>query len=406
MKKCPNSQRILRIFAGVWVAIPSGMMPSDSENTQFGLAFMPILQKIVISDFRNIRFQEIEFSPKINCVWGNNGEGKTNLLDAIYYLSMTKSAFGVGDSFNCRHGCDGFSLAGTYRMPSSLQSRFSISVKRGEEKKLRCDDKPYARISEHIGKLPVVIVAPSDTSLVSDSGDERRRFINAVISQISPEYLSALQQYNRLLSQRNRLLKEESLDPALLDVIDFKMSSLADAIHAKREEFCRPLTEAVNEYCLRLSGEKERVGIRYRSEIDRAPLTELLKESFERDRIMKYTTVGVQRDDFIFEMDGYPIRRFGSQGQQKTFLLALKLAQFDLMREAFGFAPLLLLDDVFDKLDMLRTKNLLQMVSSDDFGQIFITDSNKVRMSSLVESLESDKAYFETADGEFTRTEK
>ncbi len=367
---------------------------------------MPVLEKIVISDFRNIRFQEISFSPKINCIWGNNGEGKTNLLDAIYYLSMTKSAFGVGDSFNCRHGADSFSIAGTYRMPSSLQSRFSISVKRGEEKKLRCDDKPYSRISEHIGKLPVVIVAPSDISLVSDSGEERRRFVNAVISQINPEYLSTLQQYNRLLAQRNSLLKAPSLDPGLLDVIDYRMSSLADSIHSRRAEFCRPLTVAVNEYCRKLGGEKESVEVRYRSDIDRAPLSDLLKESVERDRIMKYTTVGIQRDDFLFEMDGYPIRRCGSQGQQKTFLLALKLAQFDIMREAFGFAPLLLLDDVFDKLDMIRTKNLLEMVSSDGFGQIFITDSNKVRMSSLLESLESDKAYFETSSGEFTRTEK
>ena len=368
---------------------------------------MPVLQKIVIADFRNIEFQELEFSPQINCIWGNNGEGKTNLLDAIYYLSMTKSAFGIGDSFNCRHGHDGFSIAGTYLMPSSLSSRFSIAVKRGEEKKLRCDDRPYARISEHIGKLPVVMVAPSDISLVSDSGEERRRFINAVISQINPGYLSALQQYNRLLAQRNRLLKDApASDASLMEVIDFRMSSLADKIHSGRAEFCGPLTDSVNEYCRRLSGGKEEVTVDYRSDIDKAPLETLLKESRDRDRIMKYTTVGVQRDDFIFGMDGYPIRRCGSQGQQKSFLLALKLAQFDLMRKAFGFAPTLLLDDVFDKLDMLRTGNLLEMVSGDGFGQIFITDSNKVRMTSLADALTSDRAYFETAAGVFTRTEQ
>lgn len=366
---------------------------------------MPILQKIVISNFRNIEFQELEFSPKINCIWGNNGEGKTNLLDAVYYLSMTKSALGINDSFNCRHGQDGFSIAGTCQMPSALTNRFSIVVKKGEEKKLRCDDKPYGRISEHIGKLPTVIISPADISLVSDSGEERRRFMNAVVSQIDREYLSAIQQYNRLLAQRNRMLKDGVCDATLLEVIDIKMSSHADFIHRKRAELCEPLTEAVNEYYRRLSGGSESVSIRYRSDLDKAPLEQLLKDSLEKDRIMKYTTVGIQRDDFIFEMDGYPIRRCGSQGQQKSFLLALKLAQFELMRKAFGFAPILLLDDVFDKLDMNRTRNLLEMVSSEDFGQIFITDSNKLRLSSLVDGLTEDRAFFETVGGVFTRTE-
>lgn len=366
---------------------------------------MPILQKIVISDFRNIEFQELEFSPKINCIWGNNGEGKTNLLDAVYYLSMTKSALGLGDSFNCRHGKDGFSIAGTYLMPTNLRNRFSIVVKRGEEKKVRCDDKPYARVSEHIGRLPAVMISPSDISLVSESGEERRRFANAVISQLSQEYLSALQQYNRLLAQRNKMLKDGVSDATFLEIIDLRMSSQADFIHAKRAEFCIPLSEAVNAYYHRLSGGGETVSVSYRSDVDKAPLSELLKASFEKDRIMKYTTVGVQRDDFIFEMDGYPIRRCGSQGQQKTFLLALKLAQFDLMRSSFSFAPILLLDDVFDKLDMNRTRNLLEMVSSEDFGQIFITDSNKLRLSSLVDGLSEDRAFFETVGGTFLRTE-
>ncbi len=366
---------------------------------------MPILQKIVIADFRNIEFQELEFSPKINCIWGNNGEGKTSLLDAIYYLSMTKSALGISDSFNCRHGRDGFSIAGTCLMPSSLKTRFSVTVKKGEEKKLRCDDKPYGRISEHIGKFPTVMISPSDTSLVSDSGEERRKFANAVISQIDGEYLSAVQQYNRLLAQRNRMLRDGFADSTLLEVIDIKMSSHAELIHRKRGELCGPLTESVNGYYERLSGGHESVSVSYRSDLGKAPLVQLLKESLERDRIMKYTTVGIQRDDFIFEMDGYPIRRCGSQGQQKSFLLALKLAQFDLMRKAFGFAPVLLLDDVFDKLDMNRTRNLLEMVSSEDFGQIFITDSNKVRLASLVDGLSEDRAFFETVGGVFSRTE-
>ena len=201
------------------------------------------------------------------------------------------------------------------------------------------------------------------------------------------------------------MLKDGVCDATLLEVIDIKMSSHADFIHRKRTELCEPLTEAVNEYYRRLSGGSESVSIRYRSDLDKAPLEQLLKDSLEKDRIMKYTTVGVQRDDFIFEMDGYPIRRCGSQGQQKSFLLALKLAQFELMRKAFGFAPILLLDDVFDKLDMNRTRNLLEMVSSEDFGQIFITDSNKLRLSSLVDGLTEDRAFFETVGGVFTRTE-
>lgn len=367
--------------------------------------FTMILQKIVIADFRNIEFQELEFSPKINCIWGNNGEGKTNLLDAIHYLSMTKSALGISDGFNCRHGRDGFSIAGTSLMPSSLKSRFSVTVKKGEEKKMRCDDKPYGRISEHIGKIPTVMISPSDISLVSDSGEERRRFTNALISQIDREYLSALQQYNRLLAQRNRMLRDGIADATLLDVIGVRMSSHADFVHRKRAELCGPLTESVNGYYRRLSGGGEQVSLRYRSDLDKASLESLLKESLERDRIMKYTTVGIQRDDFLFEMDGYPIRRCGSQGQQKSFLLALKLAQFDIMRKAFGFAPILLLDDVFDKLDMNRTRNLLEMVSSEDFGQIFITDSNRERLASLVDGLSEDRAFFETVGGVFTRTE-
>ena len=192
---------------------------------------MPVLEKIVIADFRNIELQEIEFSPNVNCISGNNGEGKTNLLDAIYYLSMTKSAFATSDKFCFRHGTEEFSLAGTYRMENSLTSRFALKMTSKGEKKIRKDDKPYSKVSEHIGALPIVMVSPSDISLVSESGEERRKFMNAVLSQMDREYLSALQQYNRLLLQRNKMLKEMSVDRDLLEVIDLRMSALAEPVH-------------------------------------------------------------------------------------------------------------------------------------------------------------------------------
>ena len=364
---------------------------------------MPILEKIVISDFRNIRLQELEFSPNVNCISGNNGEGKTNLLDAIYYLSMTKSAFATSDKFNFRHGTDEFSIAGSYRMDTGLQSRFSLKMSSKGEKKIRRDDKPYGRASEHIGVLPVVMVSPSDVSMVSDSGEERRRFVNAVLSQMDREYMSAMQQYNRLLLQRNRMLKEQRTDRMLLEVIDMKMSSVADSIYRKRKTFIEELKPIVQDYYNALSGGNEKVDIEYDTELDKASLELLLEAAYEKDCIMKHTTSGIHRDDFIFTMNGSPIRRFGSQGQQKSFLVSLKFAQYEIMKRNYGFAPILLLDDVFDKLDMGRIANLLQMVASNDFGQIFITDSNKVRMAGIVDGLTKDRAYFDTVAGEFSR---
>lgn len=364
---------------------------------------MPTLEKIVISDFRNIHLQELEFSPNVNCISGNNGEGKTNLLDAIYYLSMTKSAFSSSDKFTFRHGTDEFSVAGTYRMENGLTSRFALKMNSKGEKKVRRDDKPYAKVSEHVGVLPVVIVSPADISMVSESGEERRRFVNAVLSQMDRSYLSSLQQYNRLLLQRNRMLKEMKFDWELMEVIDMKMSSLAAPVYEARKRFADDLNPIVSEYYAALSGGNEQVRIEYVSELSKGSLEELLKRNRQKDAVMKYTTSGVQRDDFLFTMNDHPIRRCGSQGQQKSFLVSLKFAQYEVMKKNYGFAPMLLLDDVFDKLDMGRISNLLQMVSGKDFGQIFITDSNKVRMSGIVDSLTDDRAYFETVAGQFSR---
>lgn len=364
---------------------------------------MPILEKIVISDFRNIELQELEFSPNINCISGNNGEGKTNLLDAVYYLSMTKSAFASSDKFTFRHGTEEFSIAGTYRMENGLASRFALKMTTKGEKKVKRDDKPYNKVSEHVGVLPVVMVSPADISMVSESGEERRKFVNAVLSQMDHEYLVALQQYNRLLLQRNKMLKDMNPDRSLLEVIDMRMAALADPIYKARKKFVEDLKPIVSEYYRLVSGGSEEVDITYETEMDKAPLDQLLAASYDRDRALRYTSSGLQRDDFGFTMNGWPLRRHGSQGQQKSFLVSLKFAQYEIMKRSYGFAPLLLLDDVFDKLDMGRISNLLQMVSGKDFGQIFITDSNKVRMSGIVDALTQDRAYFETSAGTFKK---
>ena len=369
---------------------------------------MPVLEKIVVSNFRNIGFQEIPFSPNVNCISGNNGEGKTNLLDAIYYLSMTKSAFSTSDRYIFRHGTDSFSIGGTYLMESHqgeqpLRTRFAIQVNAGGEKKLKKDDKVYEKISSHIGELPVVMVSPSDVSLVSESGEERRRFINSVLSQMDREYLNSAQQYNRLLSQRNRLLKDRRPDKELLSVFGARMSPHAQKLHDARAGFARDLAPVVRDFYRALSGGREDVDIRYRSDLENGTLEEVLEASADRDAVLGYTSAGVQRDDFIFTMDGHQIRRCGSQGQQKSFIVSLKFAQYEIMKGNYGFAPLLLLDDVFDKLDMNRISNLISMVASSDFGQIFITDSNKVRLSGIVDGFTTDRAYFEAAGGCFTK---
>ena len=366
---------------------------------------MATLKKIVVQDFRNIPLAELAFSPNINCFSGNNGEGKTNLMDAIHYLSMTKSAFASSDRYVFRHGCDQFSLAGTYDMGNGLDSVFAIQVRSGGEKRLRRDDKPYARVSEHIGVLPVVMVSPADTSLVSESGEERRRFANAVLSQMDKGYLSDIQQYNRLLLQRNKMLKEQTADPELLAVLDCRMAGFAASVHAARKRFTESLRPVVASYYRLLSGGQEEVSVAYESDLDDGPLEEIFERHRDRDRALRYTTAGIQRDDLLFSMGGHPIRRCGSQGQQKSFLVSLKFAQYELMKERYGFAPMLLLDDVFDKLDMHRIANLLAMVAGQDFGQIFITDSNKVRLQGIVDGITEDRAYFETVGGTFIRAE-
>ena len=361
---------------------------------------MPVLRKIVVQNFRNIELQELDFSAKLNCITGGNGEGKTNLLDAIWYLSMTKSAF-TADRLNIRYGASSFAISGTYELPSGLSTR--IAIQAGGEKRIRRDDKPYARLSEHIGLLPVVMVSPSDVTMVSESGDERRRFANSVISQMDREYLDAVQQYTRFLSQRNSFLRSGSPDEGLMDVLDEKMSPLAERIVAGRDSFARGIAPLVKDFYERISGGKEAVAVHYRSQLQKGTFKDLMAENRQRDLALGYTFAGVQRDDFAFEMNGHAIRNCGSQGQQKSFLVALKFAQYGIMKERSGVTPILLLDDLFDKLDMGRVQNLLQTVAGEDFGQIFLSDSNKLRVNSIVDSITEDRSYFEAAGGVFTR---
>ena len=363
---------------------------------------MPVLEKIVVQDFRNIEFQEVAFSSNINCITGMNGEGKTNLLDAIYYLSMTKSAFPVQDRYIWRYGTKGFAIGGTYLMENGLKSAFSIKV--GEEgKKLVMDEKAVTRFSSHIGRLPVVMVSPGDISLVSESGDERRRFANSVLSQMDAEYLAAIQGYNKVLAQRNKVLKDSPADTSLLEVLDMRLEALGRPVYEARRQLCRDLSPVLSKFYALISGGREEVGIAYHSDMEKGSLADMLAASRDRDMVLRYTGNGIQRDDLLFTMNGQPIRRCGSQGQQKSFLVALKFAQYEIMKQSYGYAPTLLLDDVFDKLDLGRISNLIGMVAGSDFGQIFITDSNKVRLGGIVDSITEDRAYFEAAGGVFTK---
>lgn len=366
---------------------------------------MPTLKKIVIRDFRNISLQELDFSPNVNCISGGNGQGKTNLLDAVWYLAMTKSAFSTTDRYNFKYGSDSFAIGGLYGMAGGADTRISIQVSSSGEKKLKRDDKPYQKISEHIGLVPIVMVSPADSSMVSESGEERRRFVNSVLSQMDRTYLNNLQQYNRLLQQRNRLLKDGSPDASLMDVIDERMSDLSGPVFEARDRFVDELTPVVRQYYKDISGGCEDVGISYKSDLSNAPFRDIASSRRERDRMLGYTSAGIHRDDFLFAMDGHPIRKCGSQGQQKSFLVALKFAQYDIMKSGYGYPPMLLLDDLFDKLDPVRVGNLLEMVAGSEFGQIFITDSNKVRIRSLVDGITSDRKYYEAEGGAFSCNE-
>jgi len=361
-----------------------------------------LLKQISITNFKNIAAATLHFSPNINCIVGNNGEGKTNLLDAIYYLAMTKSYFGGSDLFNIRHGEAYFLLQGLFAHDDEEQ-QISCGIQRDEGKVVKRNGKAYSRLADHIGLFPLVMISPTDNSLINESGEERRKYINGILAQTEKEYLNILLRYNHILLQRNKLLKTPfgSDMNELLPTIDAQLTDAGKQIYAFRKQLISELQPHFSQAYTTLSEQKEEVSLGYRSDLDNEDFAVLLEQNRDRDRALQHTSTGIHRDDLTMQIDGHPLRRTGSQGQQKTFLLALKLAQFELLHRQKGFRPLLLLDDIFDKLDAGRVHQLLSMVAQSAFGQIFITDSNKVRVDGIVQELTQDYAMFTTGRGCF-----
>ncbi len=335
------------------------------------------LQKLSVIHYKNIEEATLDFSPRLNCFFGRNGQGKTNLLDAIYYLSFCKSHSNAIDSQNILHDAEFLVLQGEY-IKDERPVEYYCGIKRKQKKVFKHDKKIYERLSEHIGQIPLVIISPADEALIREGSDDRRRFLDMTIAQSDAAYTSALVAYNRTLAQRNALLKNEQMsrESSLFDVYDAQLSEYAGFIYRKRKEFVEDFIPVFNRYDKLISGKDEQVNLAYHSHLDDGDLENQLRRSREKDLILGFTTHGIHKDDLDMTMDGYPIKRVGSQGQNKSYLIALKLAQYDFLKNAVGQAPILLLDDLFDKLDSHRVENLLSIVSSDSFGQIFITDTH------------------------------
>ena len=357
------------------------------------------LSKISLTNFKNFKETSVEFSPELNCITGMNGAGKTNLLDSIYYLSMTKSYLSNLDHFAISHGEEVSYISGDYRLSDNSRELIALSFSRSGEKTVKRNGKAYKRLSDHIGIIPIVMVSPYDTCLINESGEERRKLMNAVISQLDREYLRSVQNYNQLLLQRNKLLKMDSYNSLFLEAITEKMEENASYVFTKRGEFVRNFVPHVVKFYNEISGGRESISIEYKSDLERGKLSEILNSSITRERQLGYTASGIHRDELVFRMDGELIRKVGSQGQQKSFLISLKLAQYSLFKELSKINPLLLLDDVFDKLDMSRVEYLLNLVSSEAFGQIFITDSNKVRIEGILANIGNSTKSIEVVGG-------
>lgn len=354
------------------------------------------LKELNIINFKNISTRQFSFSDKINCFVGNNGVGKTNILDAVHYLSLCKSGLGLSDKMCIRHGEAFFMVEGEYIITERRHENIVVSYN-GKNKSIKRNTKEYSKIAEHIGLLPFVMVSPYDTGIINESGDERRRFLNSFISQIDPIHMSELMSYNTLITQRNKILKTEIIGEAqdVLEIIDMQIVTIANSICKRRKEIIEELAPLVESYYHTLSGEKEEVTLRYSSQLLKKPMDVLLEEALERDKIMGYTTVGTHRDDIKMSIMDYPIRRYGSQGQQKSFLIALKLAQYDILFAHVGRKPILLLDDIFDKLDLERVAELIGIVSGDHFGQIFISDCNKQRLKTILDKIDTKHKIFD-----------
>ncbi len=359
------------------------------------------LKTLSLINFKNIGEARIDFSPHINALVGANGAGKTNVIDAVHYLAMAKSMVVMTDRQSVRHEEPFFVIDGTLQSDQEQQKRVVCSFSRQQAKgvkSLKCDGKEYERLSEHVGVIPVVVVAPQDIALVYDGAEERRRFINSFISQLDPLYLRELIRYNATLSQRNILLKQRG-DESMLLIYDEQLSQSAATIYAKRREVIEAIQPLVEHYYGCLSSQSESISVEYSSQLGATPLQELLLEARSRDRALEHTSVGVHRDDIELKIGGFALRKYGSQGQQKSLLLALKLAQYRLVSELRAERPILLLDDLFDKLDAERVQRLLEIVASPDFGQIFISDCNPTRLETILSSTQTPYALYRVAGG-------
>ncbi len=345
------------------------------------------LQKLSLVNFKNIEAQTFSFEKKINCFVGNNGVGKTNVLDAIYYLSFAKSYFNPIAGQNIRHHQDFFMVEGDY-LVYERQEKIICSLKRGQKKVLKRNGKVYDRFSDHIGQFPLVIISPADRDLIIEGSETRRKFIDGVISQQDKKYLSSLIAYNKVLNQRNALLKffaaNRTFDELNLKVYNEQLVQYGEEIHLKRKEFLEKFTPIFNKKYQVISNDKEAVSLSYKSQLNTVEFSELLDNQLEKDRVLQYTSAGIHKDDLVFGIGEYPIKKFGSQGQQKSYLIALKLAQFEFIKKQSEITPILLLDDIFDKLDEHRVAQIVNLVNDDEFGQIFITDTHFERTENVV----------------------
>jgi DNA replication and repair protein RecF len=367
------------------------------------------LARLKLLNFRNHREVDLELGPELNCFTGANGTGKTNLLDAVHYLSLSKSYFDPVDLHNILHDEDFFMLQGTM-VTQEGEDTVLCSVRRGQRKVLSRNRKEYERMADHVGRYPVVMITPYDGQLVLDGSEVRRRFLDGLIAQFDKAYLEALMRYNRALLQRNTLLKRlAELGTGSLDDLspwDEQLMVNGTVVHQVRTAFMGELIPLLNEHYQGISAGPEQVALEYRSQLEGTDMRALLVEAWPRDRAAQYTTVGVHKDELVFTIDGRPLKRHGSQGQQKTYLIALKLAQFDLTRARSGTRPILLLDDIFDKIDPQRMRHLLALLSGQRFGQVIITDTDARRLHQALDGLDLDTRFFHLAHGEPIRSEE
>lgn len=361
-----------------------------------------ILENISIINYKNIKGVNLDLSPKINCLIGHNGVGKTNFLDAIYYLSFCRSANNPIDSQIIMHDENFFMLEGNYRTEQGDIENIYCGMKRGTKKHFKRNKKEYKRLSQHIGLVPLIYVSPSDSSLIEGGSEERRRLMDVVISQYDHSYIELLSNYNKALQQRNALLKmEEEPDSSLLDIWEQEMARNGELLFQKRLAFVDELVPVFQQIYQQISGQREIVSLRYISHCQRGPLLDVIQRDRFKDRAVGYSLHGVHRDDLEMLIGDFQMKREGSQGQNKTFVLALKLAQFDFLRRTSSTTtPLLLLDDIFDKLDAQRVESIVQLVSGDNFGQIFITDTNRDHLDKILSKSDGEYKIFTVEGGD------